>query len=232
MIVIAYDLWQIWKSRPQSCQLQSHQCAANFACAQPKEGAPPRCLPKPTAAPQLLEVPFAEFLAIQCTAGSEFPGKFSTDYSLYGLELKAYPPVLDLRPPSQNPPPVKIFAPARGKLVALQGEIRILLGDGYYLSMRPITQPKIQTGEVNVGDEVGILDPSSQSTLMLTAHYLNVDLAEQRFAEPDALGLSVPFQLKLSDEPARPHLSKVIRSDQLVCDPESEFRLFRVTSSH
>ena len=232
LIVIAYDLWQIWKSKPQPCRLQSLECPTNFACSQPKEDSVARCLPKPSAAPQTLQLPFEIGLAIQCSAGSESPGKFSTDYSLYGLELKAAPPILDLLPSSQKSKAVKVFAPAGGRIKALPHEVRILLGEGYYLAMRPIVQPKIQEGEVRAGDEVGVLDPNGDSALRLTVHYLNSELAEKRFAESEALGISVPFQLQLSDDPTKPTLTKVIQSDRLLCDPESEFRMFRFSSSH
>lgn len=231
LIVIAYDLWQIWKSKPQSCELQRQECPDGFACAQAKEGLSARCLPKPAAAPQILELPFEAGTPIQCTAGSESPGKFTTDYSLYGLELRAYPPILDLIPETKEAKPVKILSPASGQLKAIGSEVRILLGNGYYLSMRPIMQPRILEGDVKVGEEIGTLDSKLSDSLILTAHFLNVDLAEKRFSEPEALGLSIPYQLNVSDDPKDSKISRVIRSDQLLCDADSEFRLFRVTSS-
>lgn len=219
ILIAAYDLWSILKSRPKACDLSLQNCPANFFCSLPAEKTSARCLPKASMPGMVLDIPFASNVGVICHHGNLDPKVHFDDFNSFSFELG---PDEKLSDPRAQPD--WIVSPADGSVFVYQNRIRILHGEGYISEIYPIKDVHLSGGPVRSGEYLG---KRGGPTLHWGIHYLNAQLAAEVLSQSPNIGLSIPFRLRFIQNPALKEKIDIIDSDKLDCSPGSDLRLFR-----
>ena len=222
LMVIIYDFRHILKNRALPCDLKIRNCPSGFVCSSTDTQHRPRCLPKASAPNFSFDIPYASGVPVQCLAGNQDGTLHTTDDSVFAVQLQSQEP-LGVKIAEEKKASIVAAADGSAYVDAERKIVKILHKEGYYSVYQGLSSVAAKEGLIRSGDLIG----SSLGPITFSVHFINPDVAEEILKQSKALGISVPFQFRLSLDPRGSSNLQLTSSESLACSQETSVRLFR-----